>query len=217
MLAEDLIKELERRPELARRLAEVLAPHIASYIAVPLNVATRDDVAKLEARLGGVERGVKGLGDEVQSLRSEVQGLEKEVQMLSRKLDALGARWGIFSEEAFRRGVGEFLKQAGYKVERWEHFDADGYVFGFPSAVDLDIIIKDGKVIVAEIKSSISRGDLASFIKKVELYEKVTGRKADGKYLLTYYIGERDLEKLKKVAENFGVVIIHPESLGEEP
>ncbi|MEM1598379.1 MAG: DUF3782 domain-containing protein [Pyrobaculum sp.] len=216
MLAEDLIKELERRPELARRLAEVLAPHIASYIAVPLNVATKDDIARLEARIQGLENGVQGLRGEVQGLSDEVQSLRGQLQMLSRKLDALGARWGIFSEEAFRRGVGEFLRQVGYEVERWEHFDAEGYVFGFPSTVDLDIVIKDGKTIVEEIKSSISRGDLASFIKKAELYEKVTGKKADGKYLITYYIGDRDFEKLKKTAEDLGVVIIYPESLGEE-
>ena len=216
MLAEDLIKELERRPELARRLAEVLAPHIASYIAVPLNVATKDDIARLEARIQGLENGVQGLRGEVQGLSDEVQSLRGQLQMLSRKLDALGARWGIFSEEAFRRGVGEFLRQVGYEVERWEHFDAEGYVFGFPSTVDLDRVIKDGKTIVEEIKSSISRGDLASFIKKAELYEKVTGKKADGKYLITYYIGDRDFEKLKKTAEDLGVVIIYPESLGEE-
>lgn len=44
--------------------------------------------------------------------------------------------------------------------------DEEGIVLGRPDQVELDLIIKNGSVTVAEIKSSISKGDVITFIKK---------------------------------------------------
>jgi len=46
---------------------------------------------------------------------------------MNRKLDALGARWGIMSESAFRetlRGILE--KEIEAEVEKWSHWDDEG-------------------------------------------------------------------------------------------
>lgn len=42
-----------------------------------------------------------------------------------------------------------------------------------------DILIKDRLVIVTEIKSSISKAEVAAFLRKTQLYEKKEGRKID--------------------------------------
>ncbi|MEM0439962.1 MAG: DUF3782 domain-containing protein, partial [Sulfolobales archaeon] len=105
------------------------------------------------------------------------------------------------------------LERFGYRVERWDYYDGEGYVYGYPSQVDLDVIVRDEKLAVAEIRSSVSRGDLSVFRRKVELYEKVTGRKADARYIITYYIGDRKPRELRKIARGLGIRIIEPEKL----
>lgn len=64
---------------------------------------------------------------------------------------------GVLSEDAFRDGVRELLKDAGYAVERWVYYDDKGYVYGYPSEVELDIIIRDGRTLAVEITSALKR------------------------------------------------------------
>lgn len=60
-----------------------------------------------------------------------------------------------------------------------EYFDESGEVFGRPDIVEMDVIVRDGEVLVCEMKSSVSRGDVYLFERKVRSYEKRTGRKVD--------------------------------------
>lgn len=63
----------------------------------------------------------------------------------------LGARWGVSSEAAFRNALAGILgKSFGVKVERVEYKDEGGEVFGHPDMVELDVLIRDGEVLVCE-------------------------------------------------------------------
>ena len=96
------------------------------------------------------------------------------------RLDALGARWGIFTEEAFREGMkGIVEKYFGGKVRKWVYEDEEGFVFGHPASVELDLVIRDKgkKHVLVELKSSMSRGDVATLLRKGKLYERVKGVK----------------------------------------
>jgi hypothetical protein len=70
------------------------------------------------------------------------------------------------------RGV---LEDLGYRVRKWRMKDESGTVYGFPSMVEADILIVNDKHILIEIKSSISRGDVATFARIVRLYEEREG------------------------------------------
>jgi len=48
--------------------------------------------------------------------------------LLRRHIDALGARWGLVSEAAFKEGL--IGKELGLMVEKWVKRDTEGYVFG---------------------------------------------------------------------------------------
>ena len=150
---------------------------------------------------------------EIKALRERADRHDYELSRLNRKLDALGARWGVNSEDAFRDAVKEFLSSAGYSVDKWSYFDDGGYVYGYPSQIDLDLVIKDNRLIVAEIKSSVSRGDLWALKRKVELYEMVTGVKVNEVYVITYYINERHPDVAKKMAKGLGIRLVEPEEL----
>ncbi|MCP4702890.1 MAG: DUF3782 domain-containing protein, partial [Gammaproteobacteria bacterium] len=76
-------------------------------------------------------------------------------------IGALGARWGIQSEQAFRSGLAAILEKTfGVKVENYRDFDDTGKVSGQADQVEVDVIVLNGDLILCEIKSSISKGDM---------------------------------------------------------
>jgi hypothetical protein len=140
---------------------------------------------------------------------------EAESKRIDRKFDitigALGARWGLRAEGSFRNAIKGILEESfPVKVERYHERDEEGVVFGRPDQVELDLIIKNGEVIVAEIKSSISKGDVAIFIKKVEFFIKKEGRPVSRKILISPMIDS----SAKEFAESSGIEIYsYPEEL----
>jgi len=106
------------------------------------------------------------------------------IQKLNQRHDstigALGARWGLHSESAFRRGLRAILEGSfGVKIERYEDYDHEGTVFGRPEQIELDVIIHNETLILCEIKSSMSKSDLYSFWHKKNFYEDKHARKAN--------------------------------------
>ncbi len=142
--------------------------------------------------------------EEIQKLREDLNKLREDMnrgfQLLKRHIDALGARWGIISEEAFREGLRGILEEElGLKVEKWTHFDEEGLVFGYPSQIEINIAIKDKKVILVELSSHVRASDVYIFKKKVEFYEKITKRKPDRLLMITPFADPQALELAKKL------------------
>jgi hypothetical protein len=93
------------------------------------------------------------------------QEILKEIKKLNQKHDstigALGSRWGLKSESSFRDALAAILEES-FEVEvvNINDYDSEGIVFGRPDQVEIDVIIKNGLVIVCEIKSSMSKSDM---------------------------------------------------------
>ncbi len=124
----------------------------------------------------------------------------RRMDSFERKLIALGARWGIESEEAFReamKGVIEELFGAG-RVEKWIYYDEKGEIFGYPSQIEVDVLIRDNIHILVEIKSSTSDGDVIKLWRIGNLYLKATGIKPI-LAIVTPFIDQRGLEVAKKL------------------
>jgi len=123
---------------------------------------------------------------------------------LEQRLMAMGARWGTDSEAAFRNGLAAILTEiSDIEVIHVDERDEEGIVFGYPEEIELDIIIKNGLLIVVEMKSSTDKSDVYRFDKKVHFYEKKQGRKANKKMIISPMVHE----KAKPVAKNLGVEI----------
>ena len=88
-------------------------------------------------------------------------------------------------------------------MERWTAYDGEGRVFGFPSEVEVDLAVKDGKVILIEITSHARAPDVTIFRRKADLYAEKEGRRPDRLIIITPYAEE----DAKKAAERFGVEI----------
>jgi hypothetical protein len=135
-----------------------------------------------------------------------IKGMLASIKALSKKHDstigALGARWGLRSESAFRNGLKGILEDSfGVKVERYQDFDPDGRVFGRPDQVEMDVIIHNGMLILCGIKSSISWEEMYVFWRKKEFYEDRHGRKADRAMVISPMVDGR----AKKVAQELGI------------
>ena len=101
-------------------------------------------------------------------------------------IGAIGSRWGFQSEEAFRGALKGILEQSfGVEVLNVTEFDERGEVFGRPDQVEMDVIIKNGLLIVCELKSSMSRGDVHIFSRKVAFYERRHHRAATRRLIIT--------------------------------
>ncbi|GAB5045922.1 PD-(D/E)XK nuclease family protein [Thermodesulfovibrio sp. TK110] len=119
-----------------------------------------------------------------------INSILEEIKLLHRKHDttigALGARWGLRAESSFREAIKGILEESfPIKVIKYCEKDKKGSVFGRPDQVELDLIIRDGEVIVAEIKSSFSKGDVATFLRKIDFYEKNEGKKVHRKIIIS--------------------------------
>lgn len=114
--------------------------------------------------------------NELKRLRED---FNRAFESLSRRVDALGARWGLITEEAFREGMRGIIQElfGVAEVSRWSRYDSDGEVYGRPSVVEVDLLIKDGVHILVEVKPSISKGDVLEFSRVGKFYEKVCGVK----------------------------------------
>jgi hypothetical protein len=104
------------------------------------------------------------------------------------QMGALGARWGLQAEGAFREGMRTILQEVGFVTERFSVKDSAGEALGYPEQIELDIIVKNGKLIVTEIKSSIDREHTAGFNKKVAFYTRKTGRQVDRKLIIAPHV-----------------------------
>jgi hypothetical protein len=132
----------------------------------------------------------------------------QEIQGLSRKHDstigALGARWGLHTEQSFRSALKAILEESfAVEVQNVTEFDEAGYVFGRPDQVELDIIIRDGLLIICEIKSSMSRSDVYSFGRKVEFYEQKHQQKATRRLIISPMVEEY----AQRVAKELGIEV----------
>jgi hypothetical protein len=125
---------------------------------------------------------------------------------LDRKIGALGARWGIGSERAFRRALAAVLTESfGVEVLNINEYDDAGEVFGRPDQIELDIIVRNGTLIIFELKSSTDRSQLYIFSRKIAFYEKRHQRTADRKILVSPFIHPRAQELAQELGiETYG-------------
>jgi len=187
-LREDMNKGFQRHDQL---FAEIFK-RFEHYDQLFAEVFKRLD--RHEERIGRVE-------EELVRLRED---MNRGFDRLQRRLDALGARWGVMTEAAFREGLrGVVEEELGLKVERWTAYDEEGKVFGFPSEVEVDVAVKDGKVILIEITSHARASDVILFKRKAELYAEKEGKRSDRLVIITPYAEE----DAKRIAERLGIEI----------
>ena len=184
-LREDMVTGFKRHDEEMAKLREDMVAGFKRY---------DEEIAKLREDM---VIGFKRHDEEIAKLREDmVRGFE----LVERHISAIGARWGIMSEEAFREGLKGLLeKEFKLKVERWTGFDGEGLVYGYPSQVEVDVAIHNKKIVLVEVKSHIRASDVYTFKRKAELYMKLTGKKPNRLLIVTPYAEDKALEAAKNL------------------
>jgi len=187
-LREDMLKGFERHDKefekVWNEIARLREEMIKGFERHDIELAKlREDFLKMVERIDRVEK-----------------RLDRGFERLERRIVALGARWGAESEEAFREGLRGILeKELGFKVEKWEAYDDKGVVFGYPSNVEVDVVVADGKVILIEISSHVRPSDVYAFKRKAELYKEKTGKEPDRLIIVTPFAEEKAFEAAAKL------------------
>ncbi|MEM2048876.1 MAG: DUF3782 domain-containing protein [Candidatus Nitrosocaldus sp.] len=136
----------------------------------------------------------------IEDLRRDMQDGFKRLDL---KVSALGARWGIMNEESVREALkGIVGKELGYTVQEWNTYDDEGYVYGYPSNVQLDIV-SNGKIIAVEVASHVKRSDPLILKRKVELYRKREGRDVSRVMFVTPFIDDEAIDACNR----FGIEV----------
>jgi hypothetical protein len=187
-LREDMAKMFEKHEERFARIEEEIR-RIWQEIA-----RLREDMVKGFERH---DREIQRLTEEMNKLRED---MTKGFELVNRHISAIGARWGIMAEDAFREGLRGILeKEFGVKVDRWISRDEDGMVYGLSSVIEIDIAIKDGKTMLIEISSSVDKSRVAAFLREAQLYEKKTGIRPERLIMVTPYADEDAIEAAREV------------------
>ena len=137
--------------------------------------------------------------EELRRLHEEIMAQAKQ---FDRSIGAVGARWGTQSEKAFRDALAGILEQSfGVQVINVNEYDDQGVVFGRPDQVELDVIIKNGLLLICELKSSIDKAGMYIFERKARFYEQRHQRTANRLIVIAPMIDAR----ARKVAERLGI------------
>jgi len=119
-------------------------------------------------------------------------------------IGALGARWGIAAESSFRDALKDILESHfDVQVLNINEYDDEGTVFGHPDQVELDIIVRDGELIICEIKSSMGKSQIYTFERKVRFYERRHGREANRMIIISPMVREN----ARAVAARLGIEV----------
>ena len=138
--------------------------------------------------------------------REEFDRVHEEIMAMTRKYDrtvgALGSRWGLCSEKAFRDALASVLEKSfDVQVLNVTEYDDLGTVFGRPDQIELDVIIVNGTLILMELKSSVGKADMYIFERKARFYEKLHERKANRLIVISPMIDA----KARLVGERLGI------------
>ncbi|MDJ0270728.1 MAG: DUF3782 domain-containing protein [Aigarchaeota archaeon] len=151
-----------------------------------------EELVKLREDMNKLREDMNKLREDMNKLRED---MNRGFALVERHITALGARWGLLTENAFREGLRDLLeKELGLKVEKWSRFDERGMVFGYPSLVEIDVAIRDDRIILVEVKSHVGAGDVYSFKRKGEFYAANEGKKPDRLVIVTPYADAKAVE-----------------------
>ncbi|GAB4313742.1 MAG: hypothetical protein Kow0069_15000 [Promethearchaeota archaeon] len=124
------------------------------------------------------------------------EATRRDVLSVRAAVDNLGDRSGKALQNAVLELAKELVAAAGVDYEQVEtvHLvDRDGAVF-FPGyGTDVDVLARDGKTHLFEVRYKADQRDFFHILKSAELYEHLTGTKPDRLFVVTLEVASKTL------------------------
>jgi hypothetical protein len=172
-IAETLLDLLTKHPEAKLRLAQA----VAGSIAVPLNVATKEDLAKLATK------------EDMEQLRAEIRRIENRMAT-KEQIESIT----ISVEDSGREMVQYLLEQRGYRcaAERLR-LDAD---------YEFDIYCNAGVLTaVGEVKVRAGGRDVEKTLERAQVLQRRQPEKISGKLVPVFYTLVAEPSAVQKAKE----------------
>jgi len=128
------------------------------------------------------------------------------IERITNKINAIGGRWGIDAENAVRKFAEKIVSDWGGNVKKWnkkvEIKLGDKVIH---KEYEIDIVVKDGKELLIEVKASFNKDSMERFVEACELYESTEGKgKKIERIVISFFI----YEEAKEIAKKNKVTII---------
>jgi hypothetical protein len=137
---------------------------------------------------------------------NEMRDLKKDVELLSDKVEvtigSMGKKWGIGLERTTLKIFKETLETKGIepgKVEKFKFKDENGSITGIKGKIiDVDVLIKDEKLYVIEVKSTAEIDHIEHLIEKTNAIKKILKRPVDKIFLIAINVDKEAYERAKE-------------------
>jgi hypothetical protein len=190
-LEERFVKLEERQQELEKKFAE-LEERFARL---------EERQQELEKKFAELEERFARLEERFARLEERQQRLEERMIHVEKLVTTIAHRFGVITESSFREALSGILsKYFGATASKLSVYDEEGLVFGYPSVVDMDVVVRDNVHIVIEVKSRADPEDVYKLYRVGKLYEKKRGVKPRLALVAGYASG-----KAKEAASKLGV------------
>ena len=196
MLKEELLKLLEEDREFRHAVAGLLG---YKDILERLEAHDRKFNEILE-RLEEHDRKFNELTLEIQALRKDFQALSMRVEVT---IGSMGRRWGRDLEAMVLEIFREALEKRGIEpgeVEKFRYRDEDGSITGVRGrVVDVDVIVKNEKLYVIEVKSRAELEHVEALLDKAKVVEKILNRKVEKILIVAVNVDKEAYERAKEL------------------
>ena len=196
MLKEELLKLLEEDREFRHAVAGLLG---YKDILERLEAHDRKFNEILE-RLEEHDRKFNEFTMEIQALRKDFQALSMRVEVT---IGSMGRRWGRDLEAMVLEIFREALEKRGIEpgeVEKFRYRDEDGSITGVRGrVVDVDVIVKNEKLYVIEVKSRAELEHVEALLDKAKVVEKILNRKVEKILIVAVNVDKEAYERAKEL------------------
>jgi len=186
---EEILKRIDKNTEALIKLQEQLTK-------------LQEQVAEHSRAIRLLQKQLAEHSKAVRSLQEQLIKHSEAIEKLASSVQAIGMRYGVFTEEAFREGIKYLIKDLlkEYKVDKWIYYDKEGFVYGYPSIIEVDVLVRDKEYILVEYKSMTDKSDVAELYRIGKLFERE--EKIKPKLLI---VSPSIRKRAKELAEKLGI------------
>ncbi|PSO04090.1 hypothetical protein B9Q13_05635 [Candidatus Marsarchaeota G2 archaeon ECH_B_SAG-G16] len=162
---------------------------------------------RIDSTLAEIKKLREDFNREMHNLREEQIKMREEFNRLEHRFEVIlgrmGRRWGVDLEKTMLGTFKEVLEKEGIeigKVESFSYTDYDGSITGLKGRrVQVDILVKNGKLTLIEVKSFPEFEDVDHLRDVVGYVEKILKRSVDQVYLVAVNIDRETLNRAKEL------------------
>ncbi|AEM39058.1 protein of unknown function DUF1626 [Pyrolobus fumarii 1A] len=166
-----LLEILERLERLEERMAE----HSRATLALQEQVAKlQEQVRMLQEQVFKLQEQVVKLQEQMAEHSKAIIRLESRIVELQRLVNIVAHRFGLVTEAGLKETMKTVIEEilGVGSVSKLTLRDEEGIVYGYPCEVDMDVVVRDTRHVIVEVKSRVDPGDVRIAALKAKLYEK---------------------------------------------